>query len=161
MNSFDIILGNFQKYEIECSERELFQELFENNTSMFVEEELKVYYKELITYIKKTEPNLSKDNSFEVNKSKVNVTELEKYAKDFEKNWKSNLKKINSDIMNYFQNFKTGNVILGKVLSQLLLYYSRYTEIVYLIYQNPPFRQSIVSNQSILYEMKNFSKNFE
>jgi hypothetical protein len=161
LNSYDIILNNFHKYEITCYENKEFNNLFDSLTNDFIEEELSLYFNDLITFIKKVEPNISKDYSYEVNKSKVNVTELEKYAKDFEKGWKASLKNINSDIIKSFQNFKTGNVILRKVLTQLLLYYSRFDAIIYLIYQNPPFRSNLVSHQSILYEMKNYSKDFD
>lgn len=62
--------------------------------------------------------------------------------------------------MKNYGNFKTGIVILRKTLTQLLLYYTRFTNIVYMCYQNPPFRSSLVSPQVITFEIRNYAKDF-
>ena len=60
-----------------------------------------------------------------------------------------------------FANFKNGMEILKQVLTQLLLYYSRFTDnIVKKCFRNPPWAKDIVAINTIMYEIKKYSRQF-
>ncbi|KAG3116726.1 hypothetical protein PI124_g4717 [Phytophthora idaei] len=67
---------------------------------------------------------------------------------------------MNGNVMTYFSNFRNGMEILKQVLTQLLLYYTRFVEIVKRSYQRPPpFNSEIITTQEILYEIKKKGEN--
>ena len=86
---------------------------------------------------------------------------VEKLVKDFAGTWKQGIEAINANVMNYFPNFKTGMEILKQVLTQLLLYYQRFLDIVQKSnLASGPVSKDIVSIPSILYEVKKYSRSF-
>ena len=159
-NSYDIILNEFITHNVDCKDGVVFHSLLEKSVSEYVELEIVECFGKLIKFIKTIEPLLSKSSTHLENKSKIDTNEMELLSKYFEDNWKTGISRINDNIIRDFLNFKTGMVILRKVLTQLLLYYSRFQNSVYLCFKNPPFRNSLVSNQVILYEIRKISKDF-
>ena len=85
-------------------------------------------------------------------------------ASDFSKTWKNGVKQINQSVLCFFSNFKNGMDILKKVLTQLLLYYTRFQDIVKRVYSDngmvPPFNKEMVAVHSIIYEIKKYSRTF-
>ena len=73
------------------------------------------------------------------------------------------IRSIDTDVIRFFSNYRKGVGILQKVLTQLLLYYTRFVEI---ISQSCPkhrskFAQGKVNIQSIMYEIKRLSRTFD
>ena len=80
---------------------------------------------------------------------------------DFEANWKAGVEKINKSVMKYFSNFKNGMGILQQVLTQLLLCYTRFQDIIKAAWPDgpPPFSRHIVSLTTAFFEIKKYSRN--
>ena len=49
---------------------------------------------------------------------------------NFSKSWKAGINNLNQSVMTYFSDSKDGMEILKKVLTQLLLYYIRFQDII-------------------------------
>lgn len=81
--------------------------------------------------------------------------------RDFSANWKLGIQQINDDVLVYFANFRNGMEILKQVLTQLLLYYTRFQDIIKKSWvRAPAFSRDVVSTATILMEIKRFSRNF-
>ena len=82
-------------------------------------------------------------------------------VREFAANWKMGIQQINDDVLVYFASFRNGMEILKQVLTQLLLYYTRFQDIIKKSWVRPPaFSRDIVSTATILMEIKKFSRNF-
>ena len=82
-------------------------------------------------------------------------------VRDFATNWRAGIQQVNDDVMAYFANFRNGMEILKQVLTQLLLYYSRFQDIIKKTWsRTPAFARDIVSTANILLEIKRFSRIF-
>nr|CAG4707666.1 unnamed protein product [Naegleria fowleri] len=171
INAYDLILNHFILSKIDVNaDGTAISKLLNVQVSAYIEEELTECYAGLISFVKQTEPKLGNVNSkndgdanknFIQNRTKVDVAEMEKLAKDFDKNWKQGISHINSNILQNFSNFNTGKEILNKTFTQLLLYYSRFTNIVSACYgDNPPFRSSLITPTKIQYEYKKYIQDF-
>ena len=86
---------------------------------------------------------------------------MESLVREFSSNWKTGVQQINDDVMLYFANFRNGMEILKQVLTQLLLYYSRFQDLIKKSWSRPPaFSRDIVSTATILMEIKRYSRTF-
>lgn len=85
----------------------------------------------------------------------------EALVRDFATNWRAGIQQINDDVLKYFANFRNGMEILKQVLTQLLLYYTRFQDLIKKSFgRPPPFVRDIVSNATILMEIKRYSRTF-
>jgi hypothetical protein len=86
---------------------------------------------------------------------------VESLVREFSANWRTGIQQINDDVLLYFANFRNGMEILKQVLTQLLLYYTRFQDIIKKSWARPPaFCRDIVSTATILMEIKRFSRAF-
>lgn len=86
---------------------------------------------------------------------------VEPLVRDFASNWRTGIQQINDDVLHYFANFRNGMEILKQVLTQLLLYYTRFQDLIKRGYNRPPaFNRDIVSTATILMEIKRYSRTF-
>ena len=83
---------------------------------------------------------------------------LENAVRRFEETWKGGITSLNEEVLVLFSNFRTGLDVLKQVLTSLLLLNTRLNKIVDACYANPPFRTAIVSNNVIMFEVKNLNK---
>ena len=61
-------------------------------------------------------------------------------------------------MLSYFSNFRNGMEILKQVLTQLLLYYTRFQDIIRKAWKKPPpFTRDLVSTSAILAEIKKYA----
>ncbi|KAH8054610.1 hypothetical protein JL721_10389 [Aureococcus anophagefferens] len=87
---------------------------------------------------------------------------VERLTRDFAATWKNAILQVNSDVLSYFANFVNGMEVLKQVLTQLLLYYTRFQEIVRKAWRRPPpFAKNLVPTNVILAEIKKYSLSFE
>ena len=100
-------------------------ELLDTVKAMFVEEQLAADYGRLIAYVKTTEPLLLQGGDA----SRADLGAMENLLKTFHDGWKAGIE-INRDVLKSFANFKLGMDLLKKVLTQLLLYYTRFLDLV-------------------------------
>ena len=91
----------------------------------------------------------------------VDESLVETLVREFASNWRSGIQQINDDVLAYFANFRNGMEILKQVLTQLLLYYTRFQDIIKKTWARAPaFSRDIVSTATILMEIKRYSRTF-
>eukprot|EP00164_Ancoracysta_twista_P004504 GFYU01006071.1.p1 GENE.GFYU01006071.1~~GFYU01006071.1.p1 ORF type:complete len:684 (-),score=185.98 GFYU01006071.1:62-2113(-) len=157
INNYDIILTIFGEHEVAGDEKVYYQDILAGQITLFVEQELVATYGQMINFVKESEAAIA---ASEANVSKVSIQKTEELVKDFAAKYKAGIDKINNDIMKYFSNFKNGMEILKQVLTQLLLYYMRFVDLIKKCFKNPPFAKEIVTVPSIMHEIKKYSKTF-
>lgn len=144
LNNVDVVLSTMRAKELSDDKvpaLKKFAEKFNMYVSVFVERKLSDHFGSLI--------KLTTD--LERSGGSGSVTEAERQAVWFQQNWKSELQKIQREIVseNQFSNFSTGNEILKSVMTQLLLYYTRFQKVV-----GSKFPKHIVPSAVIMAEIK-------
>ena len=79
---------------------------------------------------------------------------------NFAASWQGGIEQINTGVMTSFANYKNGMDILKQVLTQLLLYYTRFQDVAKRVPGQPPFLRDLVSIQTIMHEIKKYSRAF-
>ena len=157
VNSYELIVTTLGERGARGDESAYFESLLESVKAVFVEEVLKADYGQMISYVKATEPLLFTSGD----KSRVDVGGMEHLTRHFYDTWKGGIEAINRDVIKSFANFHLGQDILKQVLTQLLLYYTRFLDLVRGVHPNgAPFAKFILSIPTLMAEIKNFSKNF-
>lgn len=165
INNYDQVLSLFQERRILSEETTRFEELLSQQREQFVEEELLVSFGRMIAFVQQTEAQMadgggSAAGASSSSSSPVDTALVETLVRDFAASWKSGIEQINHDVMEYFSNFRNGMEILKQVLTQLLLYYTRFQDIIRRCWRRPPpFSKDIVTTQAILAEIKKYSRN--
>mmetsp|Transcript_14509 Transcript_14509/g.21552 ORF Transcript_14509/g.21552 Transcript_14509/m.21552 type:complete len:161 (+) Transcript_14509:1775-2257(+) len=150
INNYDLILTVFKERAILDEEFETFEEMLNEERANFVDEALKQRYGRLIVFVQSNE-NLSEGDP--INESLASLL-----ARDFAGTWKSALEEINQEVLSSFSSFRNGMEVLKEVLTQLLLFYTRFQEIVKRHWKVPPaFANDIVPTSAILTEIKKYS----
>ena len=175
INNADLVLALFHDKRIISEETAKLDDLLAQQRELFVEEELVAAYGKLIAFVRQNESavvgtkqqqqqqagggNATSSGGGEL---QVDAAQVEKIVREFAATWKRGIEQMNSNVMTYFSNFRNGMEILKQVLTQLLLYYTRFVEIVKKSFARapPPFTQDIVTTQEILYEIKKYSRSF-
>ncbi|KAJ0412752.1 hypothetical protein ATCC90586_002382 [Pythium insidiosum] len=170
INNYDLVITQFQEKRIISDETAKFEELLATQRERFVEEELMTWYGKMIQFVRQNEGlvlgktgsgSTSSAPAASAGKVEVDTAQIERIVRDFASTWKSGIEKMNGNILKYFSNFRNGMEILKQVLTQLLLYYTRFVEIVKKSFKGtPPFGNDIVTTQEILYEIKKYSRSF-
>jgi len=157
INNLDHVVCIFQERRVLGKEFNQFVELLMKQRELFVEEELLTGFSKMIAFVQQTESHLSatpKGEAYDVNPQVVEALVL-----DFASNWKSHIEQINRNVLSYFSNFRNGMEILKQVLTQLLLYYTRFHDIIRKVWKNKPpaFCKDLVSTNLILAEIKKYA----
>lgn len=165
INNLDQIISIFQERRIVGSELNRFIELLSQQRELFVEEELLQSFSKLIAFVHQTEQHLNLTDTstskaiVEGHKMDVNIQVVEALVLDFAANWKQGIELINRNVLSYFSNFRNGMEILKQVLTQLLLYYTRFQDIIRKVWRSKPpsFCKDLVSTSVILGEIKKYA----
>jgi len=162
VNSYELIVTTLAERGARDEESAHFEQLLESVKAVFVEEELAVDYGRLISYVKQTEPLLMASGSGgPADTSRVDVGGMEHLLRAFYDTWKGGIEAINKDVIQSFANFHLGQEILQQVLTQLLLYYTRFLDLVKTTYPSgAPFAKYILSIPTLMNEIRKFSRNF-
>lgn len=158
INNYDQIITVFQERRVSgCREMTKFMDLLLQQRELFVEEELLSGYAKMIAFVQQTElrmSQLARGDKLELNESAV-----ESLVRDFAATWKKGIESVNRDVLSYFSNFRNGMEILKQVLTQLLLYYTRFQEIIRKTWKNKPpvWAKDLVSTSLILSEIKKYA----
>lgn len=159
VNSYELITTTLHDRGSRGDESAHFEQLLDSVKALFVEECLAVDYGVLIQYVKQTEPLLVTGGG--ADRSRVDVGGMEHLLRSFYDTWKAGIEAINRDVIKSFANFHLGQDILKQVLTQLLLYYTRFLDLVKISYpQGAPFAQFILSIPTLMNEIRSFSRNF-
>jgi hypothetical protein len=168
INNCDQIITIFQERRLSGNEMQRFEDILMRQRELFAEEEVRGCFSKLISFVFQVEKDMVAGERSEspiwekmgIDEGKYN-SEVESLVKDFTSTWKVGIQKINDDVMAYFANFKSGTEILKQVLTQLLLYYTRFQDIIKKSWAKPPaFTRDIISTASILMEIKKYSRTF-
>jgi vacuolar protein sorting-associated protein 52 len=173
VNNYDLVLSQFQDKHILSDETSKIEILLAAQREKFVEEELMTWYGKMLVFVRQNEAavlgrtasgTIGGAGAVAASQYEVDTAQIERIVREFAATWKSGIEKMNGNIMKYFSNFRNGMEILKQVLTQLLLYYTRFIDIVKKTYQtrggNAPFSNDIVTTQEILYEIKKYSRSF-
>ena len=155
VNNLDQIVCIFQERRVAGKEFNRFAEALMTQRELFVEEELLHNFSKLIAFVQQTEQHMSVGGS----NKEVNSQVVETLVREFATSWKIGIEQINRNVLSYFSNFRNGMEILKQVLTQLLLYYTRFQDIIRKIWRNKPpsFCKDLVSTTVILAEIKKYA----
>jgi hypothetical protein len=171
INNLDQIVHTFNERRVVGYEYNRFVELFTLERELFVEEELLQGFSKMIAFVQQTEQFFVRDNNHpaergpsnkgvvEEQKIEVNIHVVEGLVHEFAMHWKKHMEQINRNVLSYFSDFRTGMEILKQVLTQLLLYYTRFQDIIRKVWRSKPpaFVKDLVSTTVILAEIKKYS----
>ncbi|GMH50721.1 hypothetical protein TrLO_g9568 [Triparma laevis f. longispina] len=151
INNYDSIACVLAERKVEREEVVKFEEKLNQQREQFVEEELRQSYARLISFVQQTESQASK-------RPEIDQALVENLVRQFSSSWKAGIEQINKNVLSYFSNFRNGMEILKQVLTQLLLYYTRFQDIIRKAWKKPPpFTRDLVSTSAILAEIKKYA----
>lgn len=158
INNLDQIVCIFQERRVVGKELNRFIELLMTQRELFVEEELLSSFSKMIAFVQQTESHLTGSGSANPT-ADVNPQVVETLIREFSVNWKAAIEQVNRDVLSYFSNFRNGMEILKQVLTQLLLYYTRFQDIIRKVWRHKPpaFCKDLVSTSVILAEIKKYA----
>lgn len=162
INNLDSIITIFKERRVSGRELNRFSELLAQQRELFVEEELLQTFSKMIAFVQQTEAHMSGiagpkgGRGVAAPADVVNPEVVESLVHEFASNWKSGIEQINRNVLSYFSNFRNGMEILKQVLTQLLLYYTRFQDVIKKIWRGKPpsFCKDLVSTSVILAEIK-------
>ena len=172
INNYDMILSAFQSRKINSPEIREFEGLLGAQKELFAEEEVKGAFPRLVTFVTQTEQLMnSHAEGSKAGKDKegggadkldLDEAIVESLVREFASTWRGGIKQINDGVLSYFANFRNGTDILKQVLTQLLLYYTRFQEIIKRVWASkpPPFSREIVTTATIMLEIKKYNRSF-
>jgi hypothetical protein len=155
INNLDQIVCIFQERRVVGKEFNRFVELLMTQRELFVEEELLSSFSKMIAFIQQTELHMMSGQP----NADINAHVVETLIREFSSGWKAAIEQINRNVLSYFSNFRNGMEILKQVLTQLLLYYTRFQDIIRKVWRNKPpaFCKDLVSTSVILSEIKKYA----
>ena len=162
INNLDSIITIFKERRVSGKEMNRFSELLVQQRELFVEEELLQTFSKMIAFVQQTETHMSGISAprgargVAAPADVVNPDVVESLVHEFASNWKSGIEQINRNVLSYFSNFRNGMEILKQVLTQLLLYYTRFQDVIRKVWRGKPpsFCKDLVSTSVILAEIK-------
>jgi vacuolar protein sorting-associated protein 52 len=157
INNLDHVVCIFQERRVVGKEFNRLVEKLMAQRELFVEEELLVGFSKMIAFVQQTESHIA--TSPQGSSYNVNPQVVQSLVREFALNWKANIELINRNVLSYFSNFRNGMEILKQVLTQLLLYYTRFQDIIRKVWKNKPpeFTKDLVSTSIILAEIKKYA----
>lgn len=159
INNLDHVVCIFQERRVSGKECSKLVEKLIQYRERFVEEELLTGFSKMIAFVQQTELHLKQQHSSGDTMDSVNPAVVESLLMDFATNWKSHMEQINKNVLSYFSNFRNGMEILKHCLTQLLLYYTRFQEILRKVWKRSPpaFTKELVPTNVILAEIKKYA----
>jgi hypothetical protein len=167
VNNIDQIISIFQERRVPGKEMNRFLDLLMQQRELFVEEELLQNFSKMIAFVQQTEQHMTRTQfgsstskaAAEGHKLEVNVQVVESLVLEFASTWKQGIEQINRNVLSFFANFRNGMEILKQVLTQLLLYYTRFQDIIRKVWRSKPpaFCKDLVSTSAILIEIKKYA----
>jgi vacuolar protein sorting-associated protein 52 len=157
INNLDHMVCIFQERRVVGKECNKLMEQLLRYREVFVEEELLGSFSKMIAFVQQTEQHLK--NAAATDDAIVNASVVESLVLEFASNWKTAVNQINKNVLSYFSNFRNGMEILKQCLTQLLLYYTRFQDIIRKVWKrNPPsFCKDFVPTNIILAEIKKYA----
>ncbi|CAI2179528.1 12012_t:CDS:10 [Funneliformis geosporum] len=156
INNYDQIMTILNETGGKAVEAEInhFRDLLNGQISGFVEEELQPYFESLVSFIKKV------DQGKDLISTEPEI--FDQVSSDFALTWRKSIALINTSVIQHFTNFKNGTTILHAVLGQLIIYYTKFCNILEEALRDGKvrIRHQPVNVQSVMVEIKKFRSNF-
>ena len=137
-----------------------FDEQLAAQSDAFVEEELADHFGPLIEFIKSAEA-LQKGAEGEEGQA-PSLQQATQLMRDFADRWKGAIERIHAEVIKNFGNLQRGMDVLQRTLSQLLVYYTRFTGPDGVLAQMGPDGAALckdaVTNPAFMYEIKRHSQ---
>jgi len=168
INNYDHVLTIFRERRVDAP-RDLdhFEAKLRKDREDFVELELRQPFHKLIDFVNHTEKLYPADlphhapDAANSPSLKLDAALVQTLVRDFAATWKTAIDKIHRDILASFANFLNGMEVLKQVLTQLLLYYTRFQKIVQRAWRRPPaFANDLVPTAVIFEEIRKYSHSF-
>lgn len=159
INNFNQMIPFFQERVPHSSVLRDFEHKCALQVDSFVDLELSAYFHDLVSFVKTAQSKQS-DKGEPFYRS---VDDVVRTLKSFAATWKKALKSIDRDIIQFFSDFKRGVEISRKVLTRLLLYYTRFLEIADKMHaaHRVRFVSEKVDVQSVVHEVKKYNRSFD
>ncbi|CDU20057.1 vacuolar protein sorting-associated protein 52, putative [Plasmodium yoelii] len=153
-----------------------FEKVIEKNISYFIDLQLNKYIKDIILFVSKHEHileniekkyinDITNNNINNVNiLSQIDIKLMETTALFFTNKWKELLKNVEDEILKSFSNRVNSINILKTLNTKILLYFTRYQQLIKQIFKNsetPLSLQNLPSIDIILTQIKKNSKNLD
>lgn len=157
INNLDQVVSIFQERRV-AGGKELNRvlEKLMLQRELFVEEELlQTGFSKMIAFVQQTEATLASGTATD----EMNTQVVESLVREFASNWRSGMESINHNVLSYFSNFRNGMEILKQVLTQLLLYYTRFQDVIRKVFKAraQSFAKDLVPTTAILTEIKKYA----
>ncbi|VTZ70388.1 vacuolar protein sorting-associated protein 52, putative [Plasmodium chabaudi chabaudi] len=149
-----------------------FEKLIEKDISSYIDLQLNKYIKDIISFVSKheqifengeQEKNNTTNNNVNVI-SQVDTQLMESTALYFTNEWKQLLKNVEQEILKSFSNRVNSINILKTLNTKILLYFTRYHQLIKKIFENlemPLYVQNLPSIDIILTQIKKNSKHID
>lgn len=148
-----------------------FEQRLAAHSDAFIEEELAGHFQPLIAFVRRVEAKLKAEGTgggggdAGEGSGAANPGDLAEAAnlmRDFGERWKVAVEKMHADVISQFGNLQRGMEILQRTLSQLLIYYNRFSGPEGVLAKMGPeadaLRADAVSNPAFMYEIKRHSQ---
>ena len=165
INNIDQMLSVFQERRVMSEEVEKLEDMLMQQSELFAEDALREAFPRLLSFVLQTERTMAGAGTTTGAKPPASFSLDEGVVgglvKEFAASWRTGIQQLNDDILSYFTNFRNGMEILKQVLTQLLLYYTRFQDIIKKAWARPPpFSKDVVTTSTILQEIKRYSRAF-
>eukprot|EP00753_Platysulcus_tardus_P019193 PLAT7068.2.p1 GENE.PLAT7068.2~~PLAT7068.2.p1 ORF type:complete len:697 (-),score=327.43 PLAT7068.2:62-2080(-) len=155
INNYDHILRVLGERRVEADSPQ-FEEMLEAQIMQYVEEELHLIYGRLVAFVKQTTAAIEAEDDGP--RVEIDTSLVESLVRNFASSWKGGIESIHDSVVANFPDLRDPTDVLTKVLTQLLLYYTRFQDIIKRSYAKPPpFYRDILPIQTIVHEMKKYS----
>eukprot|EP00455_Lapot_gusevi_P024778 TRINITY_DN2586_c0_g1_i3.p1 TRINITY_DN2586_c0_g1~~TRINITY_DN2586_c0_g1_i3.p1 ORF type:complete len:835 (-),score=226.32 TRINITY_DN2586_c0_g1_i3:20-2524(-) len=183
INNYDFVWNSLKDRGLDCEETQRFGELLDKYIQLYVEEELNEKFGRLLSFVKQTElafgenkrdgdseksdgPEDDGKNGAEDQPSlpRLDNPVVEAIIKGFASTWKDCIEKLQINIIQCFSNhqsglptqFRTGEMVLKRVLYQLLYYYDRFENLVKKHYNTPALVNAMVPMHAVKFVVKKY-----
>jgi len=162
INQLDAILGVYAERGVLPLAAPFFQQKLDADVSALVEHELLSRYGGLVRLVVRVEEAAERSrNNTDSPAPTVALAEVRPLAEYFASSWRHEIKQINLAIMGNFHNMKNGMEILKRTLTQMLLYYTRFLDLVKKFCpEAASLASTMVHIPSIIAEIKQYSRTF-
>lgn len=154
INNIEFVLRTMRSfnYPVDNALLAFFEESLKQEIVAYVEEELAECYGRIVNFVKTEEQNISNGK-----KPSTSQSEVDTILSEFNSTWKGGLELLNSSVMTYFTTYEHSRDILKQILTQLLLYYTRFQDILKKHYDMTNTK-GVVQIPTIMEEIKRFSR---
>lgn len=150
INQLDYVLGIYAQRGVPSEVVAAFGDKLASVIESYVEAELALHMGDMIKFTGQAEAGAA-----------VTASAARPLVDAFAAGWKQSVEMINVSVMGSFNNMKNGMEILKRTLTQMLLYYTRFCEVIKLhCAQDASLPRGLVNIPTIMSEIRKYSRTF-